>query len=196
MKIIIGGDLCPTKRDENYFKSGDAKLLFGSAIDLLKNSDLTIANLETPLIKKFSPIRKTGAIFHNSVKILNAIKESGINFLNLSNNHIMDHGIGGLETTISAIKDYDLMYGGVGKNSTEASEPVKLNIGGEKIAIISYCEHEFSVSSKIRAGANGLDLIDFLDKMNILKKESYFIILLYHGGKEHYALPSPNQKNM
>ena len=95
VKMIIGGDICATKRDESSFLEGDALRLFSDILPVIKAADLAIANLETPLINSPSPIKKSGAVFGNSPNILNAIKKSGINFLNLANNHILDHDIKG-----------------------------------------------------------------------------------------------------
>ena len=59
VKLIIGGDICATKRDENTFK-GDEIKLFSDVLPVIKSADLAIANLETPLINSRTPIKKSG----------------------------------------------------------------------------------------------------------------------------------------
>ena len=196
MRILIGGDINPVKRDLDYFIQGKSNTIFGNTSEIINSSDLIIANLETPLIKLESPINKSGPIHGVPQEAISAIKNSGINYLNLSNNHILDHGYTGLESTIKTLETYGIDYGGAGMDGGKSSEAKKLIIKNQRIAILSYCEHEFSVSRNNYPGANGLDVIDFLDKIKELKKDNFYTILLFHGGKEHYMLPTPNQKKL
>ena len=128
VKLIIGGDICATKRDENAFLEGDALQLFNDLLPEIQATDFAIANLETPLITESSPIKKSGAVFGNSPKILNAIKQSGITFLNLANNHILDHGDKGLNSTLKTLKDQNFQYSGAGESLVDASQPFTTTI--------------------------------------------------------------------
>ena len=53
-------------------------------------------------------------------------------------------------------------------------------------------EHEFSVAGADTPGANPFDPLYSLDHVEALKREADYVIVLYHGGKEHYRYPSPN----
>jgi len=196
VKLIIGGDICATKRDENAFLEGDALRLFSNILPEIQSADLAIANLETPLISTPSPIKKSGAIFGNSPSMLNALKKSGINFLNLANNHVLDHGAKGLQTTIEAVKNQEFYSVGVGRSIDEASEPFIIQIKDKTIAVLSYAEHEFSIAENGKPGANPIDVIDFITRIKDLKESSDFVLLLYHGGKENYSLPTPKQQKL
>jgi hypothetical protein len=196
VKMIIGGDICATKRDESSFLEGDALRLFSDILPVIKAADLAIANLETPLINSPSPIKKSGAVFGNSPNILNAIKKSGINFLNLANNHILDHDIKGLQTTIEALKNQGFYSVGAGDSIDEASKPFTIQIKGKTISVLSYAEHEFSIAENGKPGANPVNIIDFVTRIKDLKESSDFVLLLYHGGKENYMLPTPKQQKL
>lgn len=196
VKLLIGGDICATKRDESAFVQGDATSLFSDILPIINEADLAIANLETPLINSHSPISKSGAVFGNKPEMLNAVKKAGINFLNLANNHILDHGEKGLKSTLNAVNAEGFYHVGAGENIDKASEPFSIQIKGKTIAIMSYAEHEFSTAENKKAGANPLDLIDFVNRINTVKVSSDFVLLLYHGGKENYMLPSPNQQKL
>lgn len=196
VKIIIGGDICATKRDENAFLEGDASRLFNDMLPKIQAADLAIGNLETPLISEPSPIQKSGAVFGNAPQMLNAIKQSGITFLNLANNHILDHSEKGLISTLEALKTQEFKCSGAGESLKEASEPYTTIIKGKNIAILSYAENEFSIAENGKSGANPVDVIDFVSRIKELKKNNDFIILLYHGGKENYHLPTPKQQKL
>lgn len=192
--IIIGGDISPTKRDKAAFFKGDANSLFGDILEDIQEANYSIANLEFPVIDKESPINKSGAVFGAAPGVLQAIKNAGIDFLNLANNHIYDHGAEGLKSTLKHLRQNKFDFAGAGVNRFEASRPLINEVKGIKIGILTYCEAEFSVNREMSYGANHLDLIDFSYKMQSLKKEADFIILLYHGGKENYIYPSPIQR--
>lgn len=196
MRILIGGDIKPTKRDLSYFVEGDEHKIWGDLIPEFRNADFTIANLETPLINKETPIEKSGAVFGSPKEALNAIKKANISFLNLANNHILDHGIEGLNTTIRALKDYNFCFSGAGESLAVARKPFSKRHKDKVISILSYSEHEFNVATDNSGGGNPLDIIDFVQRIRNLKDTSDFIILLYHGGKENYMLPTPKQQKL
>ena len=56
---------------------------------------------------------------------------------------------------------------------------------------IAVCDDEKRLAEENKAGANPFDLLDSPDHIAKLKTECDFVIVLYHGGKEHYRYPSP-----
>lgn len=195
-RIIIGGDICPTKRDIDLFRQGDSKGIFNDLLPLFDEADYIIANLETPIIEKETPIFKSGNIFGNPPEILGALKSANITCLNLSNNHINDHGSDGIGTTLLSLKKVKFDFFGAGNNEKEAREPFLRQIGNTTIGLLSYCEHEYSFATEKKAGANPLNLLDFIDTIELIRETCDLIILLYHGGKENYILPSPKQHDL
>ena len=196
VRILIGGDICPTKKDIHYFIQGESEKIFDDLLEEIHKSDLIVANLETPLIEKQTPILKSGSNFGVPSRAVHGIKNAGINLLNLANNHILDHGEEGLLNTIQTLNRHNIRYIGAGRNINEASEPYFQTISNKNICILSYAEHEHSIATKYTAGANPLSIIDFSKRIIQLRKECDFIILLYHGGKEYYFYPTPNQKEL
>ena len=70
-RIIIGGDLCPIRRNAEYFCKGDAQHLFNDLLEEFAAADLAVANLECPLIEQQSPISKTGPVLDGSAASVN-----------------------------------------------------------------------------------------------------------------------------
>lgn len=190
-RIIIGGDICPTRNDVKLFTTGDTRALFGDILDDFAAADLVVANLETPLISSPSPIKKSGAVFGWPGECLNAIKDAGVDLLNLGNNHIMDHGVKGLESTLRVCIRAEIDYLGVGSNMDEAQKPYICNLNGLRVAVFSVAEHEFSIASDDAPGASPLDPIDFVKVFREYRSQFDFSVVLIHGGKEHYPYPTP-----
>ncbi|MFP3488456.1 CapA family protein, partial [Staphylococcus sp. SIMBA_130] len=103
----------------------------------------------------------------------------------------MDQGIRGLNSTTSILDSHNIPYVGVGGNIVEASKPFIINHDNMKIGIYTCAEHEFSIAEEDIPGANPFDPLESFDHIIKLKSESDYVIVLYHGGKEHYRYPSP-----
>ena len=190
--IIIAGDCVPTKSNYEYFINGDVDYLFGKGIkELFKKSDFCILNLEVPLCDYSSPISKCGPNLIAPTKTVNALKKLGINLVTLANNHIMDQGIQGLKSTVYTLNKFCIDTVGAGENVAKAAIPFFFEFAGKKIGVYACAEHEFSIADQDRPGANPFDPLWSLDHVIELKTKVDYVIVLYHGGKEHYRYPSP-----
>lgn len=191
--IIIGGDFVPTASNYDLFCAGDVETLFGNGLlDILLASDIRIFNLETPLISELSPIKKCGPNIGIDDKVLKGIKKINPSCLGLANNHIMDHGKKGFYNTINILDENGIDYCGVGDDISHLKKYFVKEVDGFKICIYACAEHEFSIATNTRCGANPFDDLRTYKDLNYLSKHCDFLIVLYHGGKEFYPYPSPN----
>ena len=191
-RIIIGADLVPTESNYELFKSGDAGTLVGEKLlEKLTKADYTIFNLEVPLTDEQHPIVKCGPILIAQTATIKGLKAINPHFFGLANNHILDQGVEGLVSTVKVLEDARIDYSGVGKNLAEAEKPFVKKIGERKMGIYCCTEHEFSVAAEYEPGANPFDSLVSLDHVEALKEITDYVIVLYHGGKEHYRYPSP-----
>ncbi len=193
--ILIGGDVCPIGRNLPYFISGDAKSIFNELLNEFERADLSIANLECPLIKESSPTEKNGPILGVESECINALKVAGIDVLNLANNHIMDHGEEGLKNTLKVCGEARISTVGAGVNLKAARQMLMETVDDVRIGIIAVAEREFSIATENYWGANPLDLIDFVRNINEQQEEIDYLIVLLHGGNEHYPYPSPRLRD-
>jgi len=194
--VIIGGDVCPSSDNLSYFMSGDARSVFNDLLDEFEKSDLVVANLECPLIEDSSPIKKHGPVLGADIGCKRTLSGAGIDVLNLANNHIMDHGRSGLESTLRACSGAGIATVGAGRSLSEARRILIRNIKGLKVAVMGMAEREFSAASNNSWGANSLDAVDFVRNISKAKKDYDYLIVLVHGGNEHYPYPSPRMKNV
>lgn len=196
INILIAGDTCPIEDVEPYFINGDKKTILNGLYPLFDKSDFSLLNLECPLIRKKAPIVKDGPVLGVDVSCIKGIKNIGINAVNLSNNHILDHGEDGLKSTIEACNSAGVSFFGAGKNSLKASKPLIKKIKNKFFCFIGIAEHEFSIAQTNSYGANSIDVIDSLKVLKKYKKEVDFVIMLIHGGKEYYKYPTPNLQKL
>lgn len=192
VEILIAGDLAPTPSNHHLFSSGEiGKLIAGDLLEIISRADVRLFNLEVPLTDHYSPISKDGPVLEAPVSSINGIRMLEPTLVNLANNHIMDHDVPGLESTMKALSENEIRFAGAGRNLEEASQPVIIHKAGLRIGFYACAEHEFSIAGHDRAGANPIDPLVSFDQISSLKSKCDFVVVLHHGGKEHYRYPSP-----
>jgi poly-gamma-glutamate capsule biosynthesis protein CapA/YwtB (metallophosphatase superfamily) len=190
--IIVGGDLAPTQTNYSFFCEGNLDALIDNRLLSLVNSfDYRIFNLEVPLTDTVKPIAKDGPNLIAPAAAVHGIRLLSPVILGMANNHILDHDEQGLLGTIEQLSDNQLSYVGAGKDLAEAAKPFIIEKDGVKVGIYACAENEFSIAGENRAGANPFDPLESPDHIVNLKSECDFVIVLHHGGKEHYRYPSP-----
>lgn len=192
MKIIIGGDLVPTESNYDLFEKGEVETLLGKELlNIWRDSDIRIFNLEVPLTDERNPIEKCGPNLIAPTRTATGIKALEPSLISVANNHILDQGVKGLSSTRNVLSQIGIPYVGVGDNLAKAAEPYIIEKEGKRLGIYACAEHEFSIATESAAGANPFDPLESLDHIISLKNQCDFVIVLYHGGKEHYRYPSP-----
>lgn len=192
MSILIGADLVPTESNQELFASGNMSSLLGQELlNVLQNADYRIFNLEVPLTDRISPIPKCGPNLVAPENTVAGYKAIGADILTLANNHIMDQGAQGLETTCSLLKANGIAYLGAGDNLQAAAKTHTFRFADKTVGIYACAEREFSIADEKNPGANPFDPLQSLGHVASLKEQCDYVIVLYHGGKEHYRYPSP-----
>lgn len=195
MKLIFGADLVPTNSNEELFISGDIdKIVDDGILSVMSNADYRIFNLETALTDNGLPITKCGPNIKASPLAINGIKNLNPSLVLLSNNHVLDYGEAGLEDTVKTLDSNGIEHIGAAENLKKATETYIFEKDGVKIGIYNCCEYEFSIAGENSWGANPFDPLESLDHISELKEKCDYVIVVYHGGKEHYRYPSPNLK--
>lgn len=194
MKIIVAGDFCPRERVAQNFAKGD-----NHAIEELQpvfaSADYSIVNLECPITKGTEkPIIKNGPNLYADVHTIDALKQIGTSCVTLANNHFRDYGDEGVLNTLSELLRYDIDHVGGGKNLSDAAAVLYKTIGKETLAIINCCEHEFSIATEKHSGSNPLNPIQQYYAIQETKQKADYVLVIVHGGIEHYQLPTPRMQ--
>ena len=191
-KMIIGGDLVPTKSNEEIFINGNIeKIVDDKILKILEEANYRVFNLETPLTDSNHPISKEGPALKAKKETINGIKRINPDLITIANNHILDYGQEGLQDTIEELRKNNISYVGAGNNLEEASKGFIIENNGFKIGIYGCSEHEYTIATKTEGGANPFDPLESLDQIENLRKNTNYVIVLYHGGKEFYRYPTP-----
>lgn len=195
ISILIAGDYSPKERFQKALDNSLFETLFPGVKELISSSDYSIVNFETTIPTQYSkPIDKIGSHLAAKENAMMPLKWLGFNMLTLANNHSMDYGKLAVENCINLAKQNSFDFVGAGCDITEARCFKVITLKGEKIAIINACEHEFSIADENMAGCNPLDVINLSYDIRKAKLQADYVIMIIHGGNEHYKLPSPRMK--
>lgn len=196
VEILISGDFCPRDRVANLIEVEKYSEVFGEVKPYTQDVDLAIVNLEAPIVESptAKPIEKCGPNLRCTSKAIDALKYAGFNMVTLANNHLYDFGEEGLKDTLDACHKSNIVTVGAGMNLSEAAKTSYQNINGQTLAIVNCCEHEFSIATETSGGCNPLNPIQQFYAIQEAKQKADYVLVIIHGGHEHYQLPSPRMK--
>lgn len=196
MKLLIAGDFAPRARLANQIENRKFAEIFPENLrEIISSADFSFVNFESPIVEdSFSPISKCGPNLRCSSKAVDAVKYAGFTGVTMANNHILDYGAKGLRKSVECCREQGLDVVGVGENLTDAGKPLYLEKNGKKLAVINCCEHEFSIATDTEAGANPLNPVQQFYSILEAKKQADYVLVIVHGGHEHYQLPSPRMQ--
>ena len=196
ISIFISGDFAPRHRASEVIRNKEFSLLYGDVLPYIQKADISITNLESPLIDDGIPIPKTGPNLKSPIESVEALKFAGFDMVTLANNHMMDYGAEGLYSTILTCENNGIRCIGAGRNFIEASKICYFERKGKTIAFINCCENEWSTTVDANPGCNPLNEVNIYYQIQEAKANADFVILIIHGGHETYELPSPRMKKL
>ncbi|NDH28152.1 MAG: CapA family protein [bacterium] len=175
-----------------YVRDGGVNGLMRS---LFQNADLSIANLESPTPKKWRQ-HNSGTTFTGNPALLRVLKEAGIDFLSLANNHIGDGGVSRIPETIAAVKAAGMGSGGAGANLAEAQRPWLTNVGGVTVGIVAVDQVNPSTHARVdRAGSAPIGVLEMRASIAAARAAGADVVIVFpHWGLEFQAHPTASQR--
>ena len=196
MRVLIAGDFAPRARLAKQIEERKFSEVFPEDVrKVIKSADFSFVNFESPVVEDgYKPIPKCGPNLRCTPEAAEAVRYAGFTGVTMANNHVLDFGPEGLRKSIECCKDQGLEVVGAGENLSEAERILYLEKDGKKLAIINCCEHEFSIASDTTVGANPLNPIGQYYAIQEAKKQADYVLVIVHGGHEHFQLPSPRMQ--
>ena len=196
VKILVAGDFGPRYRVGADIQKGIYTCL-DELIPYTKDSDYSILNLESPLVDDPKErIPKAGPSLKSPMDSVKVLERSGFNCVTLANNHFRDYGDNGVCSTIDTLKRHGIDYVGGGHNIEEAQKILYKIIKRKKLAFVNFCENEFSIASNNHGGSAPIDVADNYYAIKEAKQQSDIVIVIIHGGHQHYSYPDLRMKKL
>ncbi len=176
-EIIFVGDVmlgrsvmskCLSLNDYNY--------PFLKTADVLKQADITVGNLENPILNN-CPISNDGFIFCADKKMIDGLKFAGFDLMNLANNHTNNYGNDGLIQTQDFLKKNNIDYFGVNNLVIKNINNIKFGFLGFDYVFKNPKESDFEL---IKNSKNQVDIL----------------IVMTHWGVEYKSKSNENQQTI
>ncbi len=191
--IIFTGDIGFSRYMKNAWQ--DPELISQELLDFFYSADHVVANVEGALIDpdKADNALDKGVFLHfmhsGAARVLENIRAD---IWCLANNHAMDVGKVGLDSTREIAKNMGCVTFGAGDNISDASEPVYIDeAGGIGILAIAFSS-ECPGATETECGILTYPRKDVIRKrIEEIKSKCRWCIVVSHDGEEFTCLPSP-----
>ncbi len=195
LEIFIGAGVALSASNTEAFSSGTQSLLFNGLNAAWKAADARLFSLETPLADA-SNCEVCDLASCAPVACASGIAALSPTAVSLCTEHIACCGAEGIYETRAALKARQVAFFGAGEDIDAADQPFFFVRHGVRVGVYAVCEQESASATEHRAGANPLDLVNLSDRIREIKTNCDRLIVLYHGGKEGYAYPTPMEQKV
>ena len=158
---------------------------------IVGHADYIVGNLESPLVDDKDAKDKT---FYGVPLFADMLKDSGINILNLANNHIAEHGADGFAKTVETL--YGKGIKTIGGLKEGESEILTIKKEQTTICMASFCDERVcSITNPgCYASLEEGKVFYTLECMKALNPD--VIIFIFHWGNEYIHFPSLEQRTL
>lgn len=210
--LRFGGDVMFGRRyldgDEDGDRS-DGRLAPGASVaqhaallehvqPLLEDADLTVVNLETPLLEDpfidptaprppaVHPTKEL--VFASATESVAALEDVGVDVVALGNNHVFDVTAHGLESTIIALDRAGIPHFGAGRTVEEAWAPAVVERKGQRFAylgcttVTGLSEPVSYVAAESKGGAAACSDDRLADEVRAARADGLSVVVMIHGG--------------
>lgn len=195
IKMIAVGDIMLSRAvEQKMMEYQDYKYPFLKTAEITSAADLVFGNLETAIIP--GRIIKSGEmIFRTDPKSAEGLKFAGFNILSLANNHTMNFGKAGLESTIKVLDENNISRIGAGLNSEDIYKPAIKNIKGIKFVFFAFTySFDQRESSGEIYGIADMSIEKMKEVVGKAELENDIVIVSMHAGTEYAISPNKQQK--
>jgi hypothetical protein len=185
--VAVGDIMMGTTYPIDILPPDDGKEIFKSVQAEFRDGDVVFGNLEGSLFDEGKPIKCKVPLSGNCFEFImptryvSHLKEANFSVLNIANNHILDFGLEGAESTITTLRNASIQV-------TGGETIAYLEKHGIKIAVAGFSYKASSFANSI------LEIPEAKDIVARLKNSHDIVIVSFHGGAEgKHALHVPNK---
>lgn len=144
MQIILTGDVMLGRLVNSVLDKDKYTYVWGDTIDIIRDADLSLVNLECVISSRGSKWAKTPKVFHfrASLDAIDVLKSASIDYVALANNHTLDYGYDALEEMLRLLDENKISHSGAGRNLKEAMAPSVIRSTKIKVGVISLTDNQ------------------------------------------------------
>lgn len=180
----------------------DPETVLDPIAPVLEGADVAMVNLETAITDGGTPQDKQ-YVFHAPPVALTALTAAGIDTATLANNHGMDYGQEGLADTLTADQSTGFDLIGVGHNANEAFAPHRMDVKGQRIAILAATQvldgqfvDTWSATDERAGLASAQNPDRLIAAVEAARLDSDTVVVYMHWGVELQKCPTEAQRTL
>jgi hypothetical protein len=217
VSMRFGGDVMFGRRfyetragQDAYLRPGasvaDHTRLLSGVAPLLMDSDVTVVNLETPLVKDpsfdadarpatFHPTKDI--VYGSALESAAALKQSGVDVVSLGNNHAADALGPGITSTLQALDAAQVLHTGAGLTEADAWKPATTAVRGRTLAFLGCTTVAGKpgevpiVAGPATPGAAKCDRAKLASAVRAAKAGADVVTVMIHGEVEYQRQQTP-----
>lgn len=171
---------------------------FEATHQVLSSADIAVANLETPISNRGTPLN----MFRAYPDVMKTLRYSGIDVVSVANNHILDYDEIALSDTLAYLRDNRILSVGAGLNAAEARRAAVSDVGAMRMSFLAYTELWFCQTkdnreydaTETRAGVAPLREEVVEAGVASAAASSDFAVVSCHWGQEYNHYPNDTQR--
>ena len=183
--LIATGDVIPA-RSVNYktITNKDFTWAWKDIAPLLKTGDITVINLESPLLSD-CPMTNEGFIFCADMRHIEGLVYAGVDVATLANNHIGNYGKNGIDETVKLLRSHGIDVTGINE------EPPIRVVNNIRVGFLAYND----IGAK-EEGVSWADTGVMEKEIQKLRNKVDVVVVSMSWGVEYTATPSARQKEL
>lgn len=203
--LAFGGDLLThlplVATAQRYGAASGVPYDFGPMLaplaPVVGGADLALCHLEVPLVGDGQEV--TGyPSFHAPRELATAIAGAGYDGCSTASNHSLDGGLPAIEATLRTFDEQGLGHVGTARSAEEALRPRLYDVGGARIAHLSYAYgfNGYTLPDGAPWAANLLDLGRVAAEARAAREAgAQLVVVSVHWGTEYRPDPDPFQED-
>ena len=197
-----GDIMCHLTNIKNAYNSTtkdyDFSNVFENIRDYTLNADITVGNLETTF--SGSSRGYTGYPTFNTPEVLGKnLRDIGFDVICTANNHSMDKGYSGIESTLNFLDEYGLDHYGTARNKEEQDTILIKDVNGIKIAFLAYTygTNGISIPTGKEYCVNLINKDLIKEHITLAKEQNVDVICVnMHWGNEYKVIQNSIQEDL
>lgn len=182
--LVATGDVIPA-RSVNYktIQAKDFTWAWKNIAPILRSGDLTLINLESPLVSN-CPVTVNGMVFCADQRHIEGLLFSGVDVVNFANNHMGNYGEKGIEQTKQVMEKNQILVSGLGIAATK-------EVKGVTFAFLGFDD----IGPRVLPIAD-MDREEIKKEISEAKKLADIVVVSMSWGVEYTDKPSDRQKEL
>jgi poly-gamma-glutamate synthesis protein (capsule biosynthesis protein) len=170
--LVATGDVIPARYTDFTIRNmgDDFVYTVRATADIVSNADLTVINLEAPLVD-YCPVHTEGFTFCGRPGFLEAMSVAGVDVVTLENNHIGNYGLPGIDETVGYLD-------AAGYKWADRETPTIVEVRGMKFGFLAFN----GVIENVDRQAMATQIAALDPQVDVLS-------VAFHWGGEYVSLP-------